>query len=266
MRYKIHLILGIACMLFITSCSKDDFLDFLIGPQPKFIDNNQFIPGFNILGVIRPDSVGNQTMSMVHVEKVLPAITSENDSKEVADARVMIYHTLDNQIDDSTQFDYVRNDDSYATYKPLVFRPKAGDHYKIKCTNPKLPTLTAETIVPDIPSIVDDNVTVNGNTITLSILHNSSASMYDIYLYTADKIIPNRIMQSENGDTQVAINNIGSITPDAKLVIYAYDKNLTEYLTASNVFIKPNTYRPPFTNVTNGYGCFGSMNLLVRKL
>lgn len=266
MRNKIPLILSIACMLIISSCSKDDFLDFLIGPQPKFIDNNQFVPGFNILGVIRPDSIGNQTMSMVHVERVLPAIGNESDSFEVANARVMIYRFEDNQIKDSTQFDYLTSDNSYTTYQPLVFRPKAGEHYKIKCSDSTLPTLTAETIVPDIPAIVDDNVTVNESTIILSILHNTSASMYDIYLYTADKVIPNRIMQSENGDTQVEIKNIGTISPDAKLVIYAYDKNLTEYLTASNVFIKPNTYRPPFTNVTNGYGCFGSMNLLVRKL
>lgn len=260
-----YLIVIITSLSVITSCSKGDLYNFILGPQPNFIDDNKFVPGFNILGVLRPDSLGNLPMSMVHVERVLPAIGNENDSLEVTDARIMVYRILNDQAVDSTQFNYTKNDTLYAIYKPMVFRPKAGERYCIKCSNSYLPILTSETVIPDIPVIVDDDVNVSQGSITFSIQNNSSASMYDAYLYIGDRQFTYRVMQPENENTQVVIYYSGIISSDAKLVIYAYDKNLTKYFTAPNVFIKPNTYRPPFNNVENGYGCFGSMNLLVKR-
>ena len=56
------------------------------------------------------------------------------------------------------------------------------------------------------------------------------------------------------------------INSGTQLIIYAYDQNLSEYFAAANLSFKPNTYRPPFTNVQNGYGCFWSLNLLVKNL
>ena len=50
---------------------------------------------------------------------------------------------------------------------------------------------------------------------------------------------------------------------EGKLVIYAYDLKLSEYMTY-NLSIKPNAYQPPPSTVDNGYGCFGSFNMLER--
>jgi len=73
-------------------------------------------------------------------------------------------------------------------------------------------------------------------------------------------------VRAVSGNTPVEVDaGVPVITGD-RLTVYAYDKNLSEYLTAANLFIKPNTYRPPFTTVQNGYGCFGSLNLLTKKL
>jgi len=49
------------------------------------------------------------------------------------------------------------------------------------------------------------------------------------------------------------------------LAIYAYDLNLTKYFTAS-ISIKPNTYQPAYSTVQNGYGSFGSLNILYKNI
>jgi hypothetical protein len=87
--------------------------------------------------------------------------------------------------------------------------------------------------------------------------------MYDIYYYTVDgnfKMI--RKIPSETGNTQVEIQLAGKLK---RLVIYSYDKKMASYFAASNLSFKPNTFRPPFTNVQGGYGSFGSMNIYEKE-
>ena len=52
---------------------------------------------------------------------------------------------------------------------------------------------------------------------------------------------------------------------EGKLIIYAYDIKLSEYITY-NIIIKPQTYQSNYSTVNNGFGCFGSMNLLEKTL
>ena len=49
------------------------------------------------------------------------------------------------------------------------------------------------------------------------------------------------------------------------LIIYAYDLQLSEYMTY-NVSIKPNTYRSDYSTVDNGFGCFGSLNIYSKVI
>ena len=49
------------------------------------------------------------------------------------------------------------------------------------------------------------------------------------------------------------------------LIIYAYDLQLSEYITY-NVSIKPNTYRSDYSTVDNGFGCFGSLNVFSKMI
>jgi hypothetical protein len=264
---KLNLIIYITVIIMVSACTNDNLYDFLLGPQPNFIDHQKLNPGLNIFGILRPDSVDGHPMSFVLVQKIVPAINeTDSFSLEINDAFVMIYQLNNGSVNDSFPFNYDRNDSTNSKYRPSKFSPKAGDHFKIVCKAEELPDLTGETIIPGIPLIEYDTIYTESNKIRFSVLNDSSAAMYDIYLNTGSNTYTKRIIKAETGNTAVEIETGDNILLHAQLTIYVYDKNLAEYFTAANVFIKPNTYRPPFSMVENGYGCFGSMNILHRQL
>ncbi|HEY4784765.1 MAG TPA: hypothetical protein VIH57_01895 [Bacteroidales bacterium] len=261
--YHITVILFIAS--FIYGCSKDDLFDIVIGGQPAFVGNHQFAPGLNIFGVIRPDSLDAKSMNLIHVEKVIPAVSDTEDSTTVSDFKAVIYKTNNNVVIDSLCFTYTYPDTTF-THQPDDFIPMPGNRFKISCQSPGLPVLSAETIIPNQPVIVGDIINSSNNKAQFSILSDTTAFLYDIYLLAGSNQYYQRILRAKTGNTTVEIAANLSVGSNAQLLIYAYDKNLSAYLTAPNLFVKPNTYRPPFSTVQNGYGCFGSLNLLRKEL
>jgi hypothetical protein len=147
----------------------------------------------------------------------------------------------------------------------VSFNPLPGQNFKLICQSNGLPTLTAETTLPRQPVILNNAFIFSNGNVQFNIVSDTSAYLYDIYLINGSNQFTQRIAPSGSGNTLVTIST-GSPVAGAVLLIYAYDKNLSEYFTQSNLFIKPNTYRPPFTTVENGYGCFGSLNILSIKL
>jgi hypothetical protein len=261
---KILIITAISIM--IMACGKDPVFDFFVGGQPNFIGENKFVPGLNIFGVIRPDNFDTLPRSFIHVEKVIHAVSEVPDTFTVKNAHVKVYKIENNVAIDSVIFEY-GNPDSLFTlfeYRPYKFTPKAGAHYKVICVATDLPELTAQTTVPSIPRLEGDTILKSENSVQFSIVHDSSAAMYDIYLEVNENSYTKRVVREESGNTYVEID--GPILTGAQLTIYAYDINLSEYFAAANLSFKPNTYRPPFSNVNNGYGCFGSMNILKKKI
>ena len=129
-----------------------------------------------------------------------------------------------------------------------------------------MPVLTAETIIPNQPVIDNNSIYTANNKVQFSIIADTTAFLYDIYLFVGSNQYYQRVLRAKTGNTSIEIDTNISIATNNKLLIYAYDKNLSEYFTAPNLFIKPNTYRPPFSTVQDGYGCFGSLNLLSKRL
>lgn len=262
--YTVLLISG--TITFIASCTKDDLYDIVLGPQPVFIGDNTFLPGLNIFGIIRPDSIASQPMTYVHVEKTRPAISNKPDSFRVTDAQVILYKIENNIEIDSIILTYSNPGSVFIReeYRPGKFNPQAGEHYKIVCRKTGLPELTGETVVPAVPQLEGNMVNIKGNIVQFDITGDTSATMYDVYLVADSNTYMQRIIREKNGNSH--INIIVNKVPKAgaRLTIFAYDRNLSEYFNEANVFIKPNTYRPPFSNVQNGYGCFGSLNLMVK--
>jgi hypothetical protein len=263
---KCIITLFISAFLIFTSCSEDFLFDFLLGPQPRFIGNEEYIPGLNILGIIRPDSLDSKSLSYILVEKVIPAVSNVPDSFNVIDARVMVYRIMDDIAVDSFEFYYDTTQLFPSIYRPQNLQPRAGDTYYVRCTREGLPEVTATTTVPDVPVIENDNVVISENSIRFTIVSHPSAAMYDVVLLSGSYFNSARLLQSTDGNTPVEISYSGNLGPDSWILIYAYDTNLSDYLTSPNIFIKPNTYRPFFTTVNGGYGCFGSMNLLIKEL
>jgi hypothetical protein len=257
--------LSLCLLLLVAGCSKDDLIDLVIGSQPSFIDSHQFTAGLNIFGVIRPDSVDGKPMNAIHIEKVIPSVSSTDDSTTVVDYKATIYKTVNNRAIDSLCFTY-KYPDATNTHLPTDFRPLPGNRFQIVCKSPGLPTLTAETVIPNQPEIVNNSISTTGNKVQFSIQADATAYLYDVYLFVDRTQYTQRILRAAEGNTPITIEaNLSGGTTN-RLVIYAYDKNLAAYLTAPNLFIKPNTYRPPFSTVQNGYGCFGSLNLLTKQV
>jgi hypothetical protein len=264
-KHVYHFILSISLPILIYGCSKDSLYDFVIGSQPTFEDGHPFVAGINIFGVIRPDSANGQSMNLINIEKVIAAVSSTDDSTTLIDFNATIYKINNNIVTDSLSFIYKYPDTTF-THHPDDFEPLPGNHFKIICHSPALPVLTAETVIPNQPVIASDSIYIANNKVQFSIIADTTAFLYDIYLFVGSNQYYQRILRAKTGNTPIEINANISTATNNKLLIYAYDKNLSEYFTAPNLFIKPNTYRPPFSTVQNGYGCFGSLNLLSKKL
>jgi len=113
--------------------------------------------------------------------------------------------------------------------------------------------------------MVDDAIQVNTNNILFSIMQDSLAALYDVYLIIGQKAYSNRIQRPETGDITITLEIEKSGESTGLLIIYAYDLQLSEYMTY-NVSIKPNTYRSDYSTVENGFGCFGSLNIFSKMI
>jgi len=249
-------------MVFIASgCEKIG--DFYLGVhlQPK-MEEEQFVPGLNILGVIRPDSTGSYNNSFVHVGQILPAVGDTSSDWELLDALVEIQKTGEAA---GTPSIFIRSnpDSLFKTpeYRPdSLFRPMGGESYKLVCSWGTLPVLLAETRVPSVPELSPGTLSVSASEVRFSIQTDSSVYLLDVYLITQGKTISQRhVPDHVNGNT--IIISTGNRQAE-ELVVFAYDKNLADYYVNSNVSLNFNKYRRPFSYVENGYGVFGSMNLL----
>jgi hypothetical protein len=165
---------------------------------------------------------------------------------------------------DTIALSYTNFDSTFPTsdYRHPDFYPIEGHTYGISCIKQGYPELTSKTTVP---KIVDDVIQVNANNISFSIMRDSLAALYDVYLIIVQKAHADRIQRPEAGDIAVAIAIEPSNESTGLLIIYAYDLQLSEYITY-NVIIKTNTYRSDYSTVDNGFGCFGSLNVFSKVI
>jgi hypothetical protein len=234
------------------------------GPQPVYLDDSGYIPAMNVLGVLRPDSANGKPMSTVHIERSYP-VNQIPDTIVIADAKVTVYAFDGNAAVDSAVFTYTDFGSVFKAfeYRHETFSPKAGSTYGIACERDGFPRLTAATTVPGVPRIVDDAIRLNSGELSFSIIRDRLAALYDVYFIAGDAVRNARVTRPETGTVPVKIRLEKDDPPAGLLVVYAYDLNLSEYITF-NVSIKPNTFRSAYTTVQGGFGCFGSMNILKK--
>jgi hypothetical protein len=236
-------------------------LDIFLGIplQPK-IEENNYQPGLNIFGILRPDSTSNFNNSFVHVQKVAPAVDNypefTADSLIVKDAIVNIGE-LENA---AHLFSYTTHNNLFTEpqYRPSEgFKVEAGKKYSIACEKEELPLLSSATIVPEKPEIVSESIIKTEKNLYFEITADSSAFMYDVIAYS------NNVATNSQRIVSLVYSNTPVIIMDSKidrLEIYAYDYNLADYFATSNTSLNFNKYRKTFGNVKGGYGVFGSLN------
>lgn len=257
-RYFIFSILLIACLM---SCKETADVYLGIPLQPKLEENN-YEPGLNIIGVLRPDRVDSISASFVHVQEVAPAIDNypefSIDSLLIKSAQVAV---VDEQLD-TFLFSYTNYEELFNEYQ---YRPSGnfmvntGLEYTIICRYKDLPELTSSTVLPEIPEISEEGIYTNGSVIRFSIKPDSSAFLYDVYAIQNENVIAySRIVPTHNEHTEVELNV--NTDDSIRIHVYAYDFNLATYFATSNTSLNFNKYRRTYGNVDGGYGVFGSLN------
>ena len=220
--------------------------------------------------MLRPGSQNGYPLSFIHIEKTHDYL-HQPDSLEITDADVRIFLEEDGSITDTiefiyTDFDSVLNTKDYrSTEIDTLSEILAGQTFNIFCKRPGYLELTSTTTIPDIPVIVDDNVIVKSEVISFEILRDSLASIYDIFFIIDKKEITGRFVQPETGNTIINLPFNKGNALEGKLRIFNYDLKLSEYVTY-NIVIKPQTYQSTYSTVENGYGCFGSLNILEKTI
>jgi hypothetical protein len=205
-------------------------------------------------------------LSFVHLEASYP-FASYPDTIEVIDGQVVIYNDFGNTHIDSVVFVYTHFDSTFfrAEYRHADFSPTAGQAYELSCFKEGYPRLTGRTTVPCSPVLVDGSIELSDHRFRFTILRDSLAVLYDVYFWDGISSHFQRLRRSEVGNTSVEFNVQEDHGSEGNVLIYAYDAMLSEYI-AYNVNVKPNTYRSDYSNVENGYGCFGSLNFIEKTV
>lgn len=265
---KLHWAVVLLLLLFtIVSCEKMAEAYVGLPLQPKLEDNN-YVPGLNILGVLRPDFTDSISNSFVHVQEVAPAVDNypefTMDSMIVKQASVVI----ESDSGESFNFTYTSHNGLFVDdqYRPeYEFKPTAGETYSIICNYMQLPELKAETTIPDMPQIIESTLVYSGSSISFALNADTTSYMYEVYVFNSEASIAYaRIIPERGSNTFIDLTLTGN---NAKvLVVYGYDYNLATYYASSNTSFNFNKYRKPFGDIEGGYGVFGSVNYAVAEL
>jgi len=227
MKKQLYKFLFTACLsLLFVGCNDDTRFVILFGQQPTFLGGHPFVQGLNIFGVIRPDSVGQKSMNLIYLEKVIPAVSPTPDSTVLLDFNVQLLKIDQQIVVDSLCYSYHYPDTTY-THHPSNFGSQAGNHFKIICKSAGLPILTAETVVPNLPVIVGNAIITSPDKAKFSVAADTTAFLYDVYLFVDGQQYFQRILRANSGNTYVEMTATLSSSQHRKLMIYAYDKNLS---------------------------------------
>ncbi len=228
------------------------------GPMPDAIIETEFVPGLNILGVVRLEDT--TASSFVYVERAYATDEYEiwvDTLPIVKNANVRISGTSDTT---GYIFHYYGEQSNHKYINP-DFRPVACETYQLTITAPGLPDLFASTKVPHVSEIDSGSVVITDGGVNFNLRTTSDAGMYDVYLMCENGQLVNRF--ANNGaivqELQFKLsNNLG-----APLVIqvFGYDENLTTILNATSSII-PQSFLETISTVEGGYGSFGSVSVL----
>jgi len=233
------------------------------GPQPHFIQAVEYEPRLNVFGVLRPDSSeAGLPLSFIEVESTF---LDEYPHDFEQGVEVFVFPCEAGQPTDTIPFFYTNLgvfEDS--TFRNPQFFPLAGKTYRLECHKPGYPTLTGQTTIPDVPHVIENSLHVSAEQIQFSLKRDEKVGLYEIVLLGECEVPSKRILPTHSEEIPVSIR-ISRRCSFSWILIYAYDLHLAEYLT-TNISLKPNVYQPSFSTVENGYGCFGSLNVLKVRL
>lgn len=260
MRTFRNLITGLFLTGLTSGCQKAFEAYLGLPMQPENI-NAVFEPGLNIFGIIKAGPSLDTINHFFEVHGILHVFDT-SQTMQVDDATIELKRIRTG----SPNMDYTLNSVSEGRYSNTFISTLGGDRWEYQCLYDTF-LITASTIVPQTPKIQEGSMTFSHQKIRFNITPDSTAFMHDVYYYSINTYDFQRLIPIPDTPTTVEINAIvNQGTHSSVLYVIAYDANYEKYISTSNTFFKPNAYRPRFSTVTGGYGCFCSANILHLQL
>ena len=241
-------------LTFFSGCVK--FGEYYAGltKQPN-ISEADVQSGLNVYGIIKTGPAIDVKNHYFEVQRIL-FVWGDYDSLYVNNADVSLTRVPLSGIVENYELK-----SGGCTYSNNAIQTAPGDRWFYRCSYDTF-IVTASCLVPNEPQLSDLVVRADSGLVDLSISPDSTAFMYNVYLLSdsthsyIEKKIP-----VKGVETDYRIKLDWDIRGKMLvLFVFAYDKNLEKYYTTSNIFFKPNAFRPYFSTVDGGYGTFGAVS------
>ncbi len=256
---SIHMVIVLMIATMFKSCEKAAEAYIGMPLQPKNIDA-EYKPGLNIFGILKTGPDYDTINHFFEVERI-NSFFDINDTININDAVVSVWYV------DSTgnPVNYSLKPIYDGRYTNDYLDPKPGEIWNYKCRYDTF-LITSKTIIPNVPALVPGTLNIKDKEVGFSILSDTTGFMYDVYLLSDAGTAYKRITPERGKSTEVQIDMDLRMASQSQLFVFAYDKNYERYVSTSNIFFKPNAFRPRFTTVDGGYGCFCSSSSLMVQI
>jgi len=231
------------------------------GPMPTEIIKTDFRRQLNVFGVLRADGCpGSSFFSLQRAART---------AEMYADSAVFIENAEIVVVDSSsgTPIIFPADQDTLQPgyYVNPHFQPCVGITYTLCIQAPGYPLLTGTTSVPPQPQIDTSALIIEPGELTLPLIVHLECSKYRIALIFAEGRREKTIINTQSGRREVRIQYAQSLGDPLKIVVIAYDDNLSRY-EENYVTLIPQAYHEIISTVHHGYGCFGSVSLMTLEL
>lgn len=259
MKSLLKILLGTGLLINLSGCQKamEAYLGFPM--QPENI-NSEFALGLNVFGLIKAGPSTDTLNHYFEVQKILHVFDTA-ETMTIDEANI----ELTRHRNGNPSVDYLLRPISNGRYTSPFITTEAGDYWEYQCVYDTF-LITATTRVPNQPQLAEGSLVFAANKLSFSLIPDTTAYLYDIYFISSDDFVHQRKIPQHPDSVTVTLdikNNHN--TPGDLLYVIAYDANYERYLTTANTFFKPNAFRPRFSTVNGGYGCFGSAHIMEKR-
>ncbi len=243
--------LALLLIFLFSGCEKA--FDIYIGMplQPKSI-NSEFVPGLNIFGILKAGPSYDSLNHFFEVQRLL----APSDSLELIDINeAEIYLEFLSGSASQESYSLYNYGDGY--YSNDEISPNFGEVWTYECSFDTF-HITSTTLIPNEPQLVEGSLKKSVTNLNFMIQADSTAYLYEVFYFNETDFVFERINPFGDDPTKVNLSLKSGLTVGSILFVFAYDKNYEKYISTSNIFYKPNAFRPRYTSVEGGYGCFCS--------
>lgn len=234
----------------VSSCEK--MFEAYVGlpMQPDNI-NSVYQPGLNVFGLLKAGPILDTSTHFFEVQYIIHVFDTSDIS--IYDADISLQHA-------NTSYNLTHFGDGRYFNEELA--PMPGQEWNYTCVYDTF-EVTSTTIIPNTPVVKESTIVIKNASLAFSIDYDASAYMYDVYYIDEYSYASKRIVPANAGEIEVQLDiEYNESSAIHLLYVIAYDQKYEQYISTSNIFFKPNAFRPRFTTVDGGYGCFGSLSSL----